>query len=46
MNLQAMMNKFKTGMDKDGDGDVDLQDLKSFFTGSGGVVDKIKGLFK
>jgi uncharacterized protein YidB (DUF937 family) len=46
MNVQAMMNKFKTGMDKDGDGDVDLQDLKSFFTGSGGVVDKIKGLFK
>lgn len=46
MNVQAMMNKFKTGMDKDKDGDVDLQDLKSFFTGSGGVVDKIKGLFK
>ena len=46
MSVQAMMNKFKTGMDKDRDGDVDFQDLKKFFTGSGGVVDKIKGLFK
>jgi len=46
MNVQAMMNKFKTGMDKDRDGDVDLQDLKAFFTGSGGIVDKVKGLFK
>jgi hypothetical protein len=41
-----MMTRFKGSMDKDGDGDVDLQDLKAFFTGSGGVVDKVKGLFK
>ncbi len=46
LNVQAMMSKFKGNMDKDGDGDVDLQDLKAFFTGSGGVVDKVKGFFK
>jgi hypothetical protein len=46
LNVQAMMTKFKGSMDRDSDGDVDLQDLKAFFTGSGGVVDKIKGLFK
>ena len=46
LNVQAMLTKFKTSMDKDGDGDVDLQDLKAFFAGSGGVVDKVKGLFK
>jgi hypothetical protein len=46
LNVQGMLARFKTSMDKDGDGDVDLQDLKAFFTGSGGVVDKIKGLFK
>lgn len=46
MNVQAMMNKFKTGMDKDGDGDVDFQDIKAFFSNSGGVMDKVKGLFK
>lgn len=46
LNVQEMMTKFKGSMDKDGDGDVDLQDLKAFFTGSGGVVDKVKGLFK
>ena len=46
LNVQGMLTRFKTGMDKDGDGDVDLQDLKAFFAGSGGVVDKVKGLFK
>ena len=46
LNIQGMMAKLKGSMDKDGDGDVDLQDLKAFFAGSGGVVDKIKGLFK
>lgn len=46
LNVQAMLTKFKGSMDRDNDGDVDLQDLKAFFTGSGGVVDKVKGLFK
>jgi hypothetical protein len=46
INVQGMMTKFKGSMDKDGDGDVDLQDIKAFFAGNGGVVDKIKGLFK
>jgi hypothetical protein len=46
LNVQGMLTKFKTSMDRDGDGDVDLQDLKAFFAGSGGVVDKVKGLFK
>ncbi|MDQ3279270.1 MAG: hypothetical protein M3Q06_13155 [Bacteroidota bacterium] len=46
LNVQGMLNKFKAGMDRDGDGDVDLQDLKAFFSGSGGVLDKVKGLFK
>lgn len=46
LNVQAMMTKFKGSMDKDNDGDVDLQDLKAFFSGSGGLVDKIKGIFK
>jgi hypothetical protein len=46
INVQAMMTKMKGSMDRDGDGDVDLQDLKAFFAGNGGVADKIKGLFK
>jgi hypothetical protein len=46
LDVQGMLTKFKGSMDRDGDGDVDLQDLKAFFTGSGGVADKIKGLFK
>ncbi|TKK67640.1 hypothetical protein FC093_12855 [Ilyomonas limi] len=46
LNVRGMLNKFKTSLDRDADGDVDLQDLKAFFTGSGGVVDKVKGLFK
>jgi hypothetical protein len=46
LNVREMLTKFKGSMDKDGDGDVDMQDLKAFFSGSGGVVDKIKGLFK
>jgi hypothetical protein len=46
LNVQGMMTKFKATMDKDGDGDVDLQDLKAFFSGKDGVVDKVKGLFK
>lgn len=48
MNVQGLLNKFKGGLDQDGDGDVDLQDLTAAFSGkggSGGVIDKIKGLF-
>jgi hypothetical protein len=46
INVQAMFNKFGGGkLDKDGDGDVDLKDLQSMFTGGGGLVDKVKGMF-
>lgn len=46
LDVKGMMTRFKASMDKDHDGDVDLQDLKAFFAGRGGVVDKVKGLFK
>lgn len=45
-NMQEMLNKFTGGkLDKDGDGDVDFKDLKSVFSGGGGIVDKVKGMF-
>jgi uncharacterized protein YidB (DUF937 family) len=47
-DVQGLLNKFKGGMDKNGDGNVDLQDLQSLFQGGGeggGLMDKVKGLF-
>jgi hypothetical protein len=47
VNVDGIFNKFKGGLDKDGDGDVDLGDLTSLLTGSGtgSVMDKVKGMF-
>lgn len=45
-NMEKALNKFTAGkFDKDGDGDLDLNDLKSMFAGGGGIADKVKGLF-
>jgi len=49
LDVGGLLNKFKSGLDKDGDGDVDLNDLTSMFSGGGsggGLGDALKGLFK
>lgn len=55
MNIEAIAGKLAGGgMDKDGDGDVDLQDLMGMFTGGGNAgnsnqggspLDALKGIF-
>jgi hypothetical protein len=45
-NVSSLFARFKAGMDRDGDGDVDMEDFKSFFSGSSGFFEKIKNAFK
>lgn len=50
MNIQGLLGKFtQGGLDKDGDGDTDLQDVMAMFSGgqggAGGLLDNVKGLF-
>lgn len=45
MDIQGMFNKYRNKLDTDGDGDVDLQDLKGLFSDGGSVIDKVKGMF-
>ncbi|HUQ64521.1 MAG TPA: hypothetical protein VM101_00070 [Flavitalea sp.] len=48
LNISGLLNRFGGGkLDKDRDGDVDLQDLKSMFAGDGasGFLDTAKGFF-
>ena len=47
LNIQALLNKFKgAGLDQDGDGDTDLQDLTKMLSGGGGgLLEKVKGMF-
>ncbi len=44
-NVTSLLNKAKVGLDADGDGDVDFQDLKAMFTNSR-IVDKVKSIFE
>lgn len=44
MDIGGLLNKFKGGLDTDGDADVDLNDLKNMFSGGGSVMDKIKNM--
>jgi hypothetical protein len=44
LNIQGMLGKFKGVLDKDHDGDVDLQDIQSVFSGGGSIMDKVKGM--
>ena len=45
--MQGLLNKFKgAGLDQDGDGDTDLQDLTKMVSGGGGgILEKVKGMF-
>jgi hypothetical protein len=45
-NVQGLLNKFKgAGLDQDGDGDTDLQDLTKMVSGGGGgILEKVKGM--
>ncbi len=45
LNMASLLSKAKAGLDADGDGDVDLQDLKALFNNSG-IVDKAKNMLK
>lgn len=49
MNIAGLLSKVQGGgLDVDGDGDTDLQDLMAAFTkggGGGSILDKVKGLF-
>lgn len=50
LNIQGLLAKVKSGaLDLDGDGDTDLQDILLLFNkggnNSGGIMDKLKGLF-
>ena len=47
-DVQGLLNKFKGGLDKNGDGNVGLDDMQALFKGGesgGGWLDKVKGLF-
>lgn len=51
LNIQSLLGKVTAGgLDKDGDGDTDLQDVMAMFNGGksnagGGILDTVKGLF-